>query len=69
MYLSDVFTVPVNLAGLPAVSIPSGRSAGGLPLGMQLIGRRKHDAEVVRGAYGLERIIGYDRQTPEETGE
>jgi len=39
MYLNDVFTVTVNLAGLPGISIPAGVDAGGLPLGLQLIGR------------------------------
>jgi aspartyl-tRNA(Asn)/glutamyl-tRNA(Gln) amidotransferase subunit A len=39
MYLNDVFTVPVNLAGLPGISVPAGLSADGLPLGLQLIGR------------------------------
>src|SRR5258707_5966998 len=39
MYLNDVFTVPVNLAGLPGISVPGGLSADGLPLGLQLIGR------------------------------
>jgi aspartyl-tRNA(Asn)/glutamyl-tRNA(Gln) amidotransferase subunit A len=58
MYLSDVFTTPVNLAGLPAISIPAGLSREGLPLGVQLIGRRKSDAIVLRGAHQLERIIG-----------
>jgi aspartyl-tRNA(Asn)/glutamyl-tRNA(Gln) amidotransferase subunit A len=38
MYLNDVFTVPVNLAGLPGISVPGGLSADGLPLGLQLIG-------------------------------
>jgi aspartyl-tRNA(Asn)/glutamyl-tRNA(Gln) amidotransferase subunit A len=39
MYLNDVFTVTVNMAGLPGISVPSGLDAGGLPLGLQLIGR------------------------------
>jgi aspartyl-tRNA(Asn)/glutamyl-tRNA(Gln) amidotransferase subunit A len=39
MYLNDVFTVTVNLAGLPGLSVPAGVSAEGLPLGLQLIGR------------------------------
>src|SRR5262249_24945950 len=39
MYLNDVFTVPVNLAGLPGIAVPAGLSAQGLPLGLQLIGR------------------------------
>jgi aspartyl-tRNA(Asn)/glutamyl-tRNA(Gln) amidotransferase subunit A len=39
MYLNDVFTVTVNMAGLPGISVPSGLDAQGLPLGLQLIGR------------------------------
>jgi aspartyl-tRNA(Asn)/glutamyl-tRNA(Gln) amidotransferase subunit A len=39
MYLNDVFTVPVNLAGLPGMSVPAGLSGEGLPLGLQLIGK------------------------------
>ena len=39
MYLNDVFTVTVNMAGLPGISVPAGLSAEGLPLGLQLIGR------------------------------
>ena len=39
MYLNDVFTVTVNLAGLPGISVPAGLDAGGLPLGLQVIGR------------------------------
>ena len=39
MYLNDIFTVTVNLAGLPGISVPAGLDAGGLPLGLQLIGR------------------------------
>ncbi|NIM19071.1 MAG: Asp-tRNA(Asn)/Glu-tRNA(Gln) amidotransferase subunit GatA [Candidatus Latescibacteria bacterium] len=62
MYLSDIFTVPANLAGLPAISIPSGLSGGGLPLGIQLIGPPCKDETVLAAAYGLEREIGFDRK-------
>ena len=37
MYLADIFTVPVNIAGIPAISVPSGKTAGGLPLGLQIM--------------------------------
>ncbi len=67
MYLSDVFTVPANLAGLPAISVPSGFSGDGLPLGIQLIGRRMHDQTVLRGAYGLEQAVRSKREGWRET--
>jgi aspartyl-tRNA(Asn)/glutamyl-tRNA(Gln) amidotransferase subunit A len=54
MYLNDVFTVPANLAGLPAVSVPAGLSADGLPLGLQVIGRAFDEATVLRVAEALE---------------
>ena len=54
MYLNDVFTVPVNLAGLPAISVPAGLSADGLPLGLQLIGRAFDEATVLRVGHALE---------------
>ena len=44
MYLADVMTVPASLAGLPAISIPAGKSNEGLPIGVQLIGKRRDDA-------------------------
>lgn len=47
MYLEDVMTVPASLAGLPAVSVPIGRSAEGLPIGLQVIGKRQDDAAVL----------------------
>lgn len=47
MYLEDVMTVPASLAGLPAVSVPIGVSHEGLPIGLQVIGARQHDADVL----------------------
>ncbi|WP_340108954.1 Asp-tRNA(Asn)/Glu-tRNA(Gln) amidotransferase subunit GatA [Pikeienuella sp. HZG-20] len=60
MYLNDVFTVTVNLAGLPGVSAPTGRDEAGLPLGLQLIGRPWEEAEMLNIAYALERAAGFD---------
>jgi aspartyl-tRNA(Asn)/glutamyl-tRNA(Gln) amidotransferase subunit A len=54
MYLNDVFTVPVNLAGLPGISVPAGLDARGLPLGLQLIGRPWEEASLFNFAYALE---------------
>jgi aspartyl-tRNA(Asn)/glutamyl-tRNA(Gln) amidotransferase subunit A len=54
MYLNDVFTVPVNLAGLPGISVPAGLSADGLPLGLQLIGRAFDEATLLRVARQIE---------------
>ena len=59
MYLNDVFTVPANLAGLPAISVPSGLSADGLPLGLQVIGRAFDEATVLRVADALERAAQF----------
>jgi aspartyl-tRNA(Asn)/glutamyl-tRNA(Gln) amidotransferase subunit A len=54
MYLNDVFTVPANLAGLPAISVPTGLSTDGLPLGLQIIGRAFDEETVLRVAAVLE---------------
>ncbi|WP_118138689.1 Asp-tRNA(Asn)/Glu-tRNA(Gln) amidotransferase subunit GatA [Oceanicella sp. SM1341] len=54
MYLNDVFTVTVNLAGLPGISVPAGLNADGLPLGLQLIGRPWGEAELITVAGALE---------------
>ena len=50
MYLNDVFTVTVNLAGLPGISVPAGLDAKGLPLGLQLIGKAFGEEELLRAA-------------------
>ena len=65
MYYSDVCTVTVNIAGLPAVSVPCGKSASGLPLGMQLIGNKFAEQTILNAAYGYEQICGGFRLIPE----
>jgi aspartyl-tRNA(Asn)/glutamyl-tRNA(Gln) amidotransferase subunit A len=59
MYLNDVFTVTVNLAGLPGIAVPTGLNAQGLPLGLQLIGRPWEEADLLNSAYALERAAGF----------
>ena len=59
MYLNDVFTVTVNLAGLPGISVPVGLSASGLPLGLQLIGRPWGEAELLNLASAVEKAAAF----------
>ena len=59
MYLNDVFTVTVNLAGLPGISVPVGLDAKGLPLGLQLSGRPWDEAGLLNHAYVLEQAAGF----------
>jgi aspartyl-tRNA(Asn)/glutamyl-tRNA(Gln) amidotransferase subunit A len=54
MYLSDIFTIPINLAGLPAMSVPCGFDASGLPVGAQIIGRPLDEGHMLQAAYVLE---------------
>lgn len=61
MYLGDIYTVPVNIAGLPALSLPCGKDAEGLPIGMQLIGRAFGEAELYQAAYAFEQEKGAAR--------
>jgi len=61
MYLNDVFTVSVNLAGLPAMSLPIGLSQKGLPFGMQLIGKAFDEGTIFKTAYQLERSANFVR--------
>lgn len=60
MYINDVFTVTVNLAGLPGVSVPAGLDKDGLPLGLQLIGQPWGEAEMLNAAYALESACGFE---------
>lgn len=59
MYLNDVFTVTVNLAGLPGISVPTGLDSQGLPLGLQLIGRPWEEGDLLNIAYRLEQSVGF----------
>jgi len=59
MYLNDIFTVTVNLAGLPGISVPAGLDRQGLPLGLQLIGRPWDEAGLLNHAHVLERAAGF----------
>ena len=59
MYLNDIFTVPVNLAGLPAISIPSGVDAKGYPLGLQIIGKAFDEQNILNIAYAMEEKISF----------
>ena len=65
MYLNDIFTVPVNLAGLPAISIPAGHDATGYPLGLQIIGKAFKEQEVLNLAYAMEEKINFKNKINE----
>ena len=62
MYLNDIFTVSVNLAGLPAMSLPIGLDEKGLPLGMQLIGKSFDEETIFKAAYLMEKDAGFQRK-------
>ena len=64
MYLSDVFTIPSDLAGIPAISIPCGLDEHGLPVGFQIMGPLADEATVLRAAHALERELAFDRRPP-----
>ena len=59
MYLNDIFTVPINLAGLPAISLPAGHDNNGFPLGLQVIGKAFDEQSILNIAYSIEKNIGY----------
>jgi len=62
MYLNDIFTVPVNLAGLPGISIPAGTDQKGYPLGLQIIGKPFDEQTILNIAYSMEEKIGFKNQ-------
>jgi aspartyl-tRNA(Asn)/glutamyl-tRNA(Gln) amidotransferase subunit A len=64
MYLNDVFTIPANLSGMPAISIPSGLDERRLPIGLQLTAPVLEEAQLLRAAHALEQEIGFDARPP-----
>lgn len=61
MYLGDIYTISVNLAGLPGISLPCGTDTKGLPIGLQLIGDCFHEEKLIRAAYAFEQTGSYRR--------
>jgi len=64
MYLSDIFTISVNLAGVPGISIPCGFTHNGLPIGMQLIGRHFDEETILRAAFAYEQATEWHKRKP-----
>ncbi len=64
MYLSDIFTINVNLAGLPGMSLPCGFTQKGLPIGMQLIAKHFEEEKIFRAAYAYEQNTKWHKQKP-----
>jgi aspartyl-tRNA(Asn)/glutamyl-tRNA(Gln) amidotransferase subunit A len=64
MYLSDIFTISVNLAGVPAISIPCGLTTAGLPIGLQIIGNHFDESSVLRVAYAFEQGTAWHLKRP-----
>lgn len=64
MYMNDILTIPVNLAGLPALSIPAGFTKAGLPLGLQLIGPQFSENRLYKTAYAFEQTTSFHEKTP-----
>ena len=62
MYLNDIFTVPVNLAGLPAISVPAGLDKKGYPLGLQLIGKTLDEQNILNVAYAFEKNCNFKNE-------
>lgn len=65
MYMNDVLTVPVNLAGLPAVSVPAGLTGEGLPLGLQVIAPAFEEERILNAGYAIEKAAGFSDQVKE----
>ncbi len=65
MYLSDIFTISCNLAGLPGISIPCGFTKAGLPVGLQILGRPLGEAAILKAAYSFEQATEWHKRRPQ----
>ncbi|MEK7864956.1 MAG: amidase family protein, partial [Nitrospirota bacterium] len=64
MYLSDIFTISVNLAGIPAISIPCGFTSNNLPIGLQIIGKHFDEESILKAAYAYEQSTDWHKRKP-----
>ncbi|MFG6121427.1 Asp-tRNA(Asn)/Glu-tRNA(Gln) amidotransferase subunit GatA [Thalassobacillus sp. B23F22_16] len=64
MYANDILTIPVNLAGVPGISVPCGFSSDGLPIGLQIIGKHFDESTVYRTAHAFEQATDFHKQRP-----
>jgi aspartyl-tRNA(Asn)/glutamyl-tRNA(Gln) amidotransferase subunit A len=64
MYLADIFTISVNLGGMPGISVPCGFTRGNLPVGLQLIGKHFDEATLLKAAYAYEQSTGWHKRKP-----
>jgi aspartyl-tRNA(Asn)/glutamyl-tRNA(Gln) amidotransferase subunit A len=65
MYLSDIYTISINLAGLPALSLPCGFDGNGMPIGLQIIGKHFDEATILRIAYAYEQATEWHSKKPQ----
>jgi len=64
MYANDIMTVPVNLAGVPGISVPCGFSSEGMPIGLQIIGKHFDESTVYRAAHAFEQATDHHKKRP-----
>jgi aspartyl-tRNA(Asn)/glutamyl-tRNA(Gln) amidotransferase subunit A len=64
MYMNDVLTIPVNLAGLPAISVPCGLTSTNLPIGLHIIGKPFDESTIIRTAHAFEQATEFHKQRP-----
>jgi aspartyl-tRNA(Asn)/glutamyl-tRNA(Gln) amidotransferase subunit A len=64
MYLSDIFTLPASLAGIPGISVPCGFNKDGLPIGLQVLAKHFDEEKLLRVAYNMEQTMNFRTTRP-----